>query len=203
MKRLLAVAALLLVFAPGAHAKEPGQLQLCGLRSCVGLAPLGEFPIRLAVVDSRAVTELSVAPAPYYYVGGAVWVPSASALRIPVDGTLAWVATLPAEDALLSAKVAGLQPYAPPVRLRIYVDFDLVERASGWQRLFTLGTPTAAAPAATTWLSVWLTSGRTPWDDSVWLWVSKSGNLLQRDGRVYEIPSAVAKRIRARLPLSP
>ena len=33
-------------------------------------------------------------------------------------------------------------------------------------------------------------------------WISKKGNLLKRDGQVLQIPAALARRIRARLPLA-
>jgi hypothetical protein len=51
------------------------------------------------------------------------------------------------------------------------------------------------------WIPIWFTSGRSPWDAYTWLFISKNGSLLKRDGQVFSIPLSVAKRVRARLPL--
>lgn len=202
-------AAVTLAVAPSALGKEgPGPeapVQICGASGCTELGLNAELPVRLGIVDESTPALASVAPAPYFLIGGYdVWVPSASALRLTRDGSSAWVATLPNEESVLREKSAGIQPYLPPTRLRVLVDFDIVGRSQGYLRLFTIGTPVAAAPARVTWLPVWFTGGRTPWDDgNVWMQISKGGSLLERDGQVFQISQALARRIRARLPLAP
>jgi hypothetical protein len=132
----------------------------------------------------------------------AYWVPSVSALRIvPQNEPAAWVAALPAEVSLLRDRTAGLRPYAPPLRVKAYVDWEPVKLPFGWLKLATIGKPVTAA-ATRKWLDIWLVGGASPWNDgSAHLAIARTGNYLLRDGITLTIPKQVADRIRKRLPL--
>jgi hypothetical protein len=164
--------------------------------------------------DATAVSP--VAPASYFVVrfadfGGALayWIPSAGLLRLTQTqgGGVhnLWVATLPAEDALLQQKAAGLTPFGAPAHLAVTVNFTPVKGkdADSYFRLFTIGTPLASEPAGVVWLPIWVHGGTSPWNDGLSSFaVSRKGSLLKRDGQVLRISAAVAKRIRAAQPLA-
>ncbi len=204
----LAVAAALVV-APPALAKGP--FEVCGASGCAVIAPETQLPIRLSV-DAATPTVPPTAPAPYFVVRLAhfdgvlaYWVPSASVLRLlPQNWPAVWVAPLPGEDALLREKTAGLEPYPAPAHATAYVDYNLAKRGGTYLRLFTIGAPLAGgAPATAAWLAVWLRGGHSPWNDgTASLEISRTGNLLRREGQVLQIPAALARRIRAGLPLA-
>ncbi len=208
---LAAVGALVLAFAPAASAKGP--ISICGASGCAVLGQEGQPPIRLFGADPAAPTVSAPAPAAYFVicfgdsaVGGsalAYWIPSAGVLRLQGQ-PWRWVAALSGEDALLREQTAGLQPFTPPTRPSVYVDYNPVKRSDGYLRLLTMGTPVAAAPSATAWLEIWFMGRRSsPWTDGTTsLEISRKGNLLKRDGQVFRISSVMARRIRARLPLS-
>lgn len=199
-------AAVLLVAAPAALAKGP--LQVCGASGCAVLGPEGQSPIGLG---DRGGTLAPPAPAPYYVVrfsgmsvAAAYWIPSVSVLRLFTNGPAVWVAALPAEEAVLRAQTAGLQPYPAPKHVAAFVDDGNVRAGDTYLRLYTIGTPVVLAPPASTeWLGIWLHGGTSPWTDGMSsFWISKKGSLLKRDDHVLQIPPALAKRIRAHLPLS-
>jgi hypothetical protein len=201
-------AALVLAVAPAASAKGP--FQICGASACAVLAPEGQPPIRLFTVDPATPSASAPAPAPYFLIRFAdqgsplgYWIPSASMLRVQGQ-PWRWVAALPSEVALLGETTAGLQPLAPPARPTTFVGSYPVKRSTGYLRLLTMGTPMAQAPANTRWLDVWFMGARSsPWTDGTTsLQVSRRGGYLKRDGHVFRIPLAVAKRVRGRLPLS-
>ncbi len=209
---LAAVAgALVLVVAPAASAKGP--IEACGASGCAFLGPEGQSPIRLFSVDGATPTLSPATPAPYFVIqfgdrpGGsalAYWIPSASVLRVQGQ-PWRWIASLPSEDALLTEATAGLQPYAPPARPSVYVGYEPVKRSDGYLRLLTMGTPIAAVPSSVSWMEIWfMGKHRSPWTDGTTsLEISRRGGYLKRDGHDFRISLAMAKRIRARLPLTP
>jgi hypothetical protein len=200
------VAAAALAAAPAGRAKGP--VQLCGASGCVDLAP--ETDAGKWINAPGASSLAPPAPAPYFVVrfaefGGALsyWIPSASVLRTFESTSVVWSAVSPETRDELVRLTAGLQPYAAPKRAVAFVDYDNVKGGATYLRLFTIGTPvTAAPPVSTAWLGIWLHCGKSPWTDGMSsFWISQKGNLLKRDGQVLRIPAAVAKRIRAHLPL--
>jgi hypothetical protein len=202
----LALAALFVV-APSALAKGP--LQVCGASGCVDLAPETETGKWVSAPGGSSLAP--PAPAPYFVLRFAefgsslgYWIPSASVLRTFQSTTAVWSAVSPETQATLVQLTAGLQPYAAPKRAVAFVDYDNVKRGETYLRLYTIGTPVVASPpASTVWLGIWLHGGTSPWTDGMSsFWISQKGNLLKRDGQVLRIPGAVAKRIRAHLPLA-
>jgi hypothetical protein len=199
MKRLLALALLLLVVAPAAQAKGP--TRICGASGCVDLASEADTfngVMRMSLAEAAA-TLAAVRPAPYFRISGitgaTVWVPSANALRFAYS----WAAPTDGELTLLREKTAGMTPFQPPRHALVYVDWEVVKNGDGYIKLATIGAPVAAAPAKTRWVDVHVMGGNSPWNDgSVRLSVARNGYLL-RDDRVYRIPVVLAKRVIARL----
>jgi hypothetical protein len=198
---------LALAFVPSAAAKGP--FQVCGSSGCATLSDETQTPVRLFGVPPSTPTIAPPLPAPYFVIrfadideSLAYWVPSASAIRIvPQNAPAAWVATLPAEEALLRDKTAGLRAYAPPTRVTAYVDYEPVKSASGWLKLATIGKP-ATLTAPRKWLEIWFVGGRSPWNDGrLQLRISRTGNYLMRDGVTVALPKQIADRVRRRLPL--
>jgi len=54
-----------------------------------------------------------------------------------------------------------------------------------------------------TWIPVRLSSATpSPWtDDGCYLWVSRRGSLVKRDGEIVRVSARLAEQIRRRLPL--
>jgi hypothetical protein len=208
MGRTLLLAVLVAaVVAPAGHAKGP--LQVCGASGCATLGPEADAPIWVANMPG-ASSLTPPAPAPYFVVrfaefgaAQAYWIPSASVLRSFQSTTAVWAAIAPDAEAALITLTAGLQPYPAPKRTVAFVDYENVKRGETYLRLYTIGTPVVASPPASTrWLGIWLHGGTSPWNDGMSsFWISEKGSLLKRDGQVLRIPPAVAKRIRAHLPL--
>ena len=199
MKRLLLVAVAALVAAPAAQAKGP--TRVCGASGCLDLATEADTfggAIRMSLAPETQ-TLAAVAPAPYFLISGItgahVWVPSRGALRFDD----AWAAPTDAELALLRERTAGLAAFQPPKHATAWVDWETVRNGDGYLKLATAGKPAAAAPKGTHWVDVRVMGGQSPWNDgSVRLAVSSNGYLL-RDGKVFRISKALAKRVLARL----
>lgn len=201
------------VAVPSAAAKGP--FQVCGATGCAELGPEAAPPVRLGA-DAAAAVVGPVAPVSYFVVrfaefGSALayWIPSAGLLRLSQTQGGAvhnvWVATLPAEDALLRDKAAGLTPFAAPAHLAVTVNYTAVRSkdADSYFRLFTIGTPLASEPAGVVWQPIWVHGGASPWNDGLSSFaVSRKGSLLKRDGQVLRISASLAKRIRAAQPLA-
>jgi hypothetical protein len=211
MGRTLLLAALAaavpLTVAPSALAKGP--LQVCGASGCLDLGP--ETDTSKWVGTAPGASSLAPpAPAPYFVLrfgdfGGtqAYWIPSVSVLRTFQSTSVVWATVAPETEAALVRLTAGLQPYAAPKRAIAFVDYANVKRGDTYLRLYTIGRPVASPPASTVWLGIWLHGGTSPWTDGMSsFWISKTGSLLKRDGQVLRISPAIAKRIRAHLPLS-
>jgi hypothetical protein len=199
VKRLVALAVLVLLVAPAAQAKGP--TRVCGANGCVDIADEASTmggAVRMSLAAGTQ-TLATIAPAPYFRIHGItdaeVWVPSRNVIRF-VD---AWAAPTASELALLQEKTVGLVPYQPPKHAVAWVNWERVRNGDGYLKLVTIGVPVAAAPAGTRWVDVRVFGGVSPWNDgSVRLAVSPSGYLL-RDGAVFRIPNTLARRILARL----
>jgi hypothetical protein len=204
-----AVSALALVAVQGASAK--GDIQICGMSGCAVLGAEGQAPAWLFETSGVPSAVTPPAPAPYFVIsfgdaGGSplgYWIPSASVLRLQGQ-PWRWVPALSSDEAFLHDRTVGLQPYAPPAHPSIYDDYDPVKRCDGYLRLLSMGTPVSVSPHAGNWLEIWFMGAhRSPWTDGTTsLAISRKGSLLRRDGQVFRIPLTVAKRVRARLPLS-
>lgn len=196
MKRLLVLGVAALALVPAAQAKGP--FQVCGSSGCAELAPETQAAVRLSLPPGTA-TLPAVRPAPYFVIRwghGSLgeWVPSAGALRLNGE----WVAPLASELSLLQDKTAALAPYAAPKHADAYVDWERVRNGDGYLKLLTVGTRVAGAPARASWVDVRVMGGSTPWNDgTVSLSVSRLGYLL-RDGHVFRISPALARRVLAR-----
>jgi hypothetical protein len=201
---LLAAAVSALVVAPSALAKGP--LQVCGGAGCAVLGPETDAGLWLGAATA---TTIAPSPAPYFVLrfsdfGGtlAYWIPSASVLRTFSSGPPRWATTAPEQQSALLRATAGLQPHAAPTSAVAFVDYANAKHGETYLRLLTIGTPVAPPPASTEWLGIWLHGGASPWNDGMSsLWISKKGSVLKRDGQFLRISPAIAKRIRARLPL--
>jgi hypothetical protein len=199
MKRLLALAVLVLVVAPSAQAKGP--TRICGASGCVDLASEAETfngALRMSLPPGAPTLGI-VRPAPHFHISGitgaTVWVPSANALRF----AYAWAPPTDSELALLRDKTAGLAPFQAPKHAVVYVDWEIVKNGDGYIKLATIGTHVADAPRGTRWVDVRVMGGNSPWNDgSLRLSIARGGYLL-RDEEVYRIPVGLAKRILARL----
>lgn len=203
---LLLPLAATLVAVPLAAAK--GAFLLCGADRCTAL-DVGALPAGL-VGAAPGATRVPVArPAPYYairFAGAdgdvAYWVPSAHALRFSVP-RVAWVATTSGEQALLERVAAEVTAFAAPADVRAAVGGVAVANPRGYFSLLWVGRRVQERVGGT-WLQVYLYAPRAgPWTDGRdELWISRRGPYLQRDGALLRIPRALARRIRARRPLS-
>lgn len=212
MKRLVLVIAFGLTTAGAAHAAPTNiPFVICGSEKCVTT----ENPAVTQAPQTWSTfvpTARPAPPQPYYWVGfGAqpwqpvpkgFYIPGPSLLRVSGGrSTLAsWVKLTPAEAAAFRAAVKHLTPYPRPAKLdHVIVDHGLVQDPSSYLRLWTLGQPARSASGAGSWLAVSFSSQRaSPWTDGlVQLAVSRHGAYLKREGRVYAIPTAVARRARA------
>ena len=204
-----AVSALALVAVPGASAK--GDIQICGASECAVLSAEGQPLAWLFGVDPATPTLPAPAPAPYFVVkfsdmsGSPLgyWVPSASVLRVQGQ-PWRWVPALSSDEAFLRERTTGLQPLSPPTRPSVYVGYEPVKRSDGYLRLLTMGTPIAVVPSSVSWMEIWFMGTRSsPWTDGTTsLEISRRGGYLKRDGHDFRISLTLARRIRARLPLS-
>jgi hypothetical protein len=201
VKRLALLATLALVLAPAARAKGP--IQACGPKTCVTVASEGDGMGWLMGLPGGA----AIPAASSYYVlrfadiGSVLgyWIPSASIVRfVGTSAVGTWTNT---DDAGLRAATAGLAAFAPPRGATVYVNGDNVEGDATYLRLFTIGVP-VAPPSAVRWLPIWISGPATPWTDSYSdLRISRKGNYLYRNGLVFTIPLATAKKIRSLQPL--
>ena len=206
---LAAAAVVAAALAPAAHAKGP--FEICGRSACAVLADEAVGPGFPIGTIASPVSVAPAAPAPYFVIrfrdlDGALayWIPSAALIRVRTDaGTAAWLAATPDEAALLRAKTAGLAPRPTPIVEDAAVDLRSVRDPRSYLALYTVGTPVASAHGAGGWLRIDVWGASTPWTDgSNALAVSRRGAFLRRDGQLVRIPLALARRIRARLPLN-
>lgn len=130
------------------------------------------------------------------------YIPGPSRLRVPGGSkTLAsWVKLTAAEKAAFHAVTRHLSPYPRPTALTsAVVDHSSADRPSSYLKLLTIGAPTRARISPDQWLGITLIGDKpSPWTDGLTqLAVSRHGSYLEREGKVYVIPSTVAARARA------
>jgi hypothetical protein len=201
------VAAAALAAAPAGLAK--GSLEVCGASGCAALGPESDASTWLGAAPGASSLP-PPAPAPYFVLRFndiaatvAYWIPSASIMRTVQSNTVVWVALAPDPEGALLRLTAGLQPYPAPKRAAAFIDYENVKGGTTYMRLYTIGTPVESVPSSTVWLAIWLHGGTSPWNDGMSSFrISKTGNLLKRDGQVLRISPAIAKRIRAHQPLA-
>ena len=211
MRKVLAVIALTvaLASAPQALAKGPGAIQICGAWQCamVGDATQPRVRVFSGPLDASVAP---AAPSPFYVlrfadVGGTIgyWIPNVGLLRLG-QLTSRWVSARHDETVALALATAGIAPHpAPRGQAATAVDSRPARGGRTYLRLYTIGTPTPAAPDAGGWLRVFVVGAMTPWTDGAnSLWVSKRGGFIRRDGTIARISANLASRIRLGLPLS-
>lgn len=198
-----------LALAPQALAKGSGAIEICGVGQCATIGDATQsvvrsFPARFGAAVAPA------APTSFYVLrfadfGGTIgyWIPNAGLLRLG-QLTSRWVAARPDETAALALATAGMAPHPEPRgAAATAVDFKPARGGRTYLLLYTIGTPTMAAPGAGGWLRVFVVGAMTPWTDGAnSLWVSKRGAFIRRDGTISRIPANLASRIRRGLPLS-
>jgi hypothetical protein len=203
---ILGAAGAVAAFPPAAAAK--GSLQVCGASACAPLAQGEQTALYFTVGDTPPLAPAT--PAPYYEIRFvdhpgtlAYWIPSAHALRFSQGSGVFWTATTADQEAALTQATQGLAPHAAPTRVFATVDSITVKHPRGWLTLYTIGTPVAGAPGGA-WLAIFVSGpAPSPWTDGgdTFL-ISRRGAYLERDGQFVRISAAVARRIRARLPLA-
>lgn len=197
---------LAVALVPAAAAKGP--VEICGKSACAMLA--SETEAGPYVGPSTGATRVAPsAPAPYFALRFAgfpgtlsYWIPSAHALRYD-SGRVTWVETTPQQQTVLAHAAKGLAPRAAPTKLYVTVDGVMVRRPTGWLSLFTIGTP-ATSRVRGPWRVV-VVGGPTlsPWTDGADTFrIARRAPYLERDGRLFRIPAAIARKIRARKPLA-
>jgi hypothetical protein len=160
----------------------------------------------ISYLDRRGKPVSSDWPSLYY-------VPAADVLRR--DGGIAtWVSPSGAD---LREAVRGLRPFPRPRLARVIVGDRRARDPDSYLRLYELPSSQRppADPAGTKpsdrnalwryyervrrhWIAVNLWSARpTPWGDGAnFVWISRRGALLRRDGELLRIPPALAERVR-------
>ena len=133
--------------------------------------------------------------------GLAYFIPAAGEIRTVGSistGHALWIKLPGKLTASLRKLVRKVRPYKAPTRLReVFVKDRIADRPSSYLHLYTIGTPTRAAPGVTGWAGITLWGSPTPWTDGKnVLSVSNRGGYLRRDGQVVRIPASVATRIR-------
>jgi hypothetical protein len=204
----LALLVLALVFAaPSASAKEgpPPTIEVCGPHGCADVSADSWNPAFGFLLQPTTVRPVSA----YYTIAEpelgatAFWLPAAGAVR-QIRGAVTWWSTVDAASAArLAEATAGLEPYTLPADVRATVAGRAVPDASGYLRLFEIGSPAPSWPRATRRLSIRIvTQPASPWGDCKdTVFVSRTGGLLLRDHELVRIPVTLARRLRARLPL--
>jgi hypothetical protein len=209
MRKLVLAGIAALVLTAAAAAKGP--VQVCGADRCVALGAEGALPVPLGLTNTMRQLP-PAAPSPYFLTRmphlGAIgyWIPSAGVYRLRTQkARAAWIRLEPAQAALLRQATLGLDARGAPSRFEyVHVDGETVAQPRGYMRLYTIGTPVAAARGAGGWLTIFAsTEAHTPWTDGMnQLAISRRGAYLRRDGQIVRIPQAIADRIRARRPLT-
>lgn len=205
MTRWFAIAALCAcIFVPQASAKGP--IELCGANRCV---QVGSEQSGLWWSSEHELRGAPVAPAPFLRLRFAdipgtlaYWIPEDGVVRTaPQGGAGVWVRPTTDQVKLLTQAGATLRAFAAPKRATVTVGYrDVPRGGSTYLRLFTMGVPVAGASGARGWTRVLIWTGDTPW--SYGMWVSRAGAFLKRADAVVRISSALAERIRNRLPLT-
>jgi hypothetical protein len=114
-----------------------------------------------------------------------------------------WVEPNSAEEAALSAAAAGLAAFPAPRSAAVAVNLERVRRPQTYLRLFSVGTPAVAGPAAGGWLPIFMWGGASPWNDGLdRLSISRRSGYLRINDVTLRISDRLAGQIRRRVPLT-
>ena len=212
MRRMLTIGALILaglsLQAPPAQAK--GQAEICGATSCRKLYGTETKPAVNILTQARRARLSPAAPTQFFSIrfvdqpGSplAYWMPTANRLRVGRERAI-WIRPTEVEAALLRAKTHGLRPLSAPKSVSVAVNLKPVRGDLSYLRLYTLGHVTTKAADNGGWLKINIFGRSTPWTDGKnSLWISRRGAFLRRNGEIIVIPTTIAARVRARLPLT-
>lgn len=219
MKTLVLAAALALLLAAPASAKEIAGLQLCGASGCVterdraAIATLREGPggpmsdTSLAVAPARPAPwyrarVLILEPGGKHFAGFAFYyVPSADAAATPGLGggptTMTWAEVGGGWKTVLDRLAHRVDAFGPPHLTRVTVNGDPVADPASWLRVFQAGAKTDRYPQQADLRQVQLfSSPRSPWSDGNDIAFSPSSRILVRDGEIVELPAGLTGRMR-------
>jgi hypothetical protein len=211
MRRILIVGALALVglSLQTGSAWAKGPVQICGANACARLGSEADSAVGFWSQNGRPRVS-PAAPGPFFSIRFAempgsplaYWIPNANVLRVGYERAL-WVRPSIAEAQTLHSLTKGLQPKSPPRSVTVGVNVEPVEGDLSYLRLYTIGTVTQNAANSGGWLKLLIFGTPTPWTDGRnFIWISRRGSFLRRDGQIVAIPDAIATRVRARLPLT-
>jgi hypothetical protein len=212
MRRMLTIGALILaglsLQAPPAQAK--GQVEICGATSCRQLYGTETKPAVNILTQAGRARLSPAAPTQFFSIrfvnqpGSplAYWMPTANRLRVGWERAI-WIRPTKDEAALLRAKTHGMRPLSAPKSVSVAVNLKPVRGDLSYLRLYTLGHVTTKAADSGGWLKINIFGRSTPWTDGKnSLWISRRGAFLRRNGEIIVIPTTIAARVRARLPLT-
>lgn len=212
MRRMLTIGALILaglgLQAPPAQAK--GQVEICGATSCTQLYGTETKPAVNILTQAGRARLSPAAPTQFFSIrfvnqpGSplAYWMPTANRLRVGWERAI-WVRPTKVEAALLRAKTHGLRPLSAPKSVSVAVNLKPARGDLSYLRLYTLGHVATKAADNGGWLKINIFGRSTPWTDGKnSLWISRRGAFLRRNGEIIVIPTTIAARVRARLPLT-
>lgn len=211
------VAAVGLVLAAPALAKEPESATLCGADGC---ASTQDRQTLATMLNDEGPSPPAPQPAAYYRmrvtIDGGVsrgptftwwYVPSRRlVLRTGVfgEGMDAWVRMSPAAAALLDRTVRNVKPFAVPVPTRVTIGGKEVADPRSYLRLLTQRTVGIAVPSSGDWQDVRFEGPASPWTNGgIEITFSPKDGLLMRGGEMIKLPPVLADRIAARSSLAP
>jgi hypothetical protein len=215
-----------LAFAPGGAAKEePRGVRICGSAACRVVSDRDAVRLMVGAMSGPA-TGLSPSPLAAFFTidvlasaYGSEWyprgyfIPATARVRSSYSHVATWSWAGSAGPPLRAATLE-LVPFARPRIARVEVDGRAARDPASYERVYTLrGAPALdaagdAAPDALwgerlqhlrrDWLPVNLWTARpSPWGDGAnFVWLSRRGSVLKRDGELVRIPAGLAERIR-------
>jgi len=209
MKKLMLVAAVALLCAAPANAKELLGAQLCGASGCATERQAGLFEGRGGPLgDGMAAAPAQAGP---WYRGALLlgdhgkvfghyafyYVPDGRLVVQPgMDGqTTTWLKAQGMLGGLLERLAAKLRPFPTPKLVDVAINGRLASDPQSYLRLYSIGGEAETYPTDTRSVQIVLeTAKRTPWSDGNNLVVYPGSNLLLRDGQIVSIPGDVAQR---------
>ena len=216
MKKVLLLAAVALVAAPAASAKELLGVQVCGSDGCATdkgaqiLGPRGPF-------DNGGATLAPAKPGKWFRVYGLVgdrgriagkiqfwYVPDGKLLVSPGGGgqTTAWQRADARWQAALDRLTAKVKPFPAPTLTAVRVDGKAVSDPQSYLALYTIGSKAETYPRDPTMVEITFESkSPTPWTYGNYFALYPKANLLVRDGQIVSLPHDVATRAASGLSL--